>query len=308
MLKVKRLYSEPKIFEPIVFEDGFNLILGETADDNDKTNGVGKSLAIEFLNYGLLKRHSDSRVSLIPDKEMPDGITVCLDFEIGSYKVTSKRSIKNHECPTLIINGKAKVYTTLSDANDHLTTLLFKDENHENPPSFRIMMGPLIRDEGSEFKSIINCYDTNKRIPPNYTPHLYLLYINPQPYSEAKSLYREISDIGKARKKMEENIESITGKDLSESKSDLNELESQVKKIQTDIDKLENIEGYDTVKNEIIKIETQLDQLRSEQGVLKSEVSKIKIFHGSNYIDENEIAELYRSEERRVGKECLRLC
>ncbi len=301
MLKIRRLYSEPKIFDPITFNDGFNLIVGEIAENNDKTNGVGKSLAIEFLNYGLLKRHSDSRVSLIPDKELPDDITVCLDFEINNHKITSRRSIKNHECPTLIINGKSNTYSTLSDANDHLTALLFDDLNNQNPPSFRVMMGPLIRDEGSEFKSIINCYDTNKRIPPNYSPHLYLLNINPLPYSEAKILYKEISDVSKARKKMEENIETITGKDVSESKADLNELERQVEKIQSDIDKLENIEGFNTVKSEIIDIETQLEQQRSEQGVLKSELSKIEMFRGDNYIDENEVAELYNQFKEGLG-------
>lgn len=145
MLKIRRLYSEPKIFEPIIFEDGFNLIVGETSEDNDKTNGVGKSLAIEFLNYGLLKQHSHSRVALIPEKELPEGLTICLDFEVNKHKITSRRSVANHECPTLIINGKSKSYSTLSDANDHLTALLFDDLNRENPPSFRIMMGPLIR-------------------------------------------------------------------------------------------------------------------------------------------------------------------
>jgi uncharacterized protein YydD (DUF2326 family) len=45
MLQIKRLYSEPEVFKPILFKDGFNLILGETTKSNVKTNGVGKSLA-----------------------------------------------------------------------------------------------------------------------------------------------------------------------------------------------------------------------------------------------------------------------
>jgi uncharacterized protein YydD (DUF2326 family) len=301
MLKVNRLYSEPKIFEPITFKSGFNLIMGEASEDDDKTNGVGKSLSIEFLNYALLKRHSDSRVALIPEKELPEDLTICLDFEIGDNKLTTRRSLKSHDLPTIIINGKSKVYGSLTDANEHLSALLFEDLDRQNPPTFRIMMGPLIRDEGSEFKSIINCYDTNKRVPLNYTPHLYLLNINPLPYIEAKKLYSEISDVGKARKKMEENIETITGKDVSESKADLNELENQVNKIQSDIDKLENIEGFDSIKSEIIEIETQLEQLRSEQGVIKTELSKIGLFHGDNYIDENEVGELYNQFKEGLG-------
>ena len=301
MLQIKRLYSEPEAFDPITFEDGFNLILGETTENNEKTNGVGKSMAVEFINYALLKRQNDSRVSLIPEEDLSRGTTVCLDFELNGHTITSRRVINNPECPTLIIDGERKVYSRLSDASDHLSTLLFAGVAYEKPPSFRMMMGPLIRDEGSEFKSIISCFDTNKRIPRDYTPHLYLLHIDPNPYSEAKRLYSEMESVSKARKKMEENITALTSKNVSESKADLNELENQVRRIQGDIDRLENIEGFDAVKNEIIDIENQLEQERSKQGVLKSELSKIKMFRGDNYIDGQEVADLYNQFKEGLG-------
>jgi len=301
MLQIRKLYSEPEVFDPIIFKDGFNLILGETTEDNVKTNGVGKTMAIEFINYALLKRHSDSRVSLIPEKDLSRDTKICLDFKLNGYDITSQRTIKDHECPALIIDGIRKTYSRLSDATDHLSSLLFSSTTYENPPSFRMMMGPLIRDEGSEFKSIINCFDTNKRIPPNYTPHLFLLHVDPAPYGEAKLLFSEMDKISKARKKMEENITALTNKNLSESKADLNELENQVHRIQSDIDKLENIEGFDTVKNEIIDIENQLEQKRAKQAVLKSELSKIKLFRGDNYIDSQEVADLYNQFKEGLG-------
>ena len=301
MLQIKKLYSEPKVFEPIDFKDGFNLILGETTEGNVKTNGVGKSMAVEFINYALMKRHSDSRVSLIPEEDLSRDTAVCLDFELNGHTITAKRVINDQECPTLVIDGEKKTYSRLSDANDHLTTLLFADVAYKNPPSFRMMMGPLIRDEGSEFKSIISCFDTNKRIPPDYTPHLFLLHVDPNPYSEAKRLSSEIENILKARKKMEENITTLTSKNVSESKADLNELENQVRRIQSDIDTLENIEGFDTVKDEIIDIENQLEQERSKQAVLKSELSKIKLFRGDNYIDGQEVADLYNQFKEGLG-------
>nr|WP_298377956.1 DUF2326 domain-containing protein [uncultured Halomonas sp.] len=301
MLQIRKLYSEPEAFDPITFEEGFNLILGETAEGNVKTNGVGKSMAVEFINYALLKRHSDSRISLIPEEDLSHDTAICLDFELNGHNITSRRVIKNQECPTLIIDGIRKSYSRLSDANDHLSTLLFSDVAYDNPPSFRMIMGPLMRDEGSEFKSIINCFDTNKRVPPNYTPHLFLLHIDPKPYSEAKRLYAEMDNISKARKKMEENITSLTNKSVSESKADLNELEDQVRKIQSDIDKLENIEGFDTVKDEIIDIENRLEDERSKQAVLKSELSKIKLFRGDNYIDGQEVADLYNQFKEGLG-------
>lgn len=100
---------------------------------------------------------------------------------------------------------------------------------------------------------------------------------------------------------MAENINTLTGKNVSESKSDLNELDNQVKRIQSDIEKLENIEGFDTIKDEIIEIETELEKKRSKQAVLKSEMSKIKLFKGDNYIDGQEVAELYNQFKSGLG-------
>ncbi|KAE9635812.1 DUF2326 domain-containing protein [Aeromonas veronii] len=302
MLIIKKLYSQPEIFDPITFESGFNLILGETTEGNIKTNGVGKSMAVEFINYALLKRHGDSRVSLIPAESLSRDVVICLDFELNGYAITSKRTLNDHECPTLIINNKVNNYSRLTDATAHLNTLIGGfSESFEDIPSFRTMMGPLIRDEGSEFKSIINCFDTNKRIPPDYTPHLYFLQIDPHPYKKAKLLSTEMERISKSKSKMEENIAELTGKNISESRADLNELENQVSHIQRDIDKLENIQGFDIVKDEIIEIETKLEQSRSTQAVLKSELSRLKLFQGDNYINSQEVSDLYNQFKSGLG-------
>src|SRR5690606_22064641 len=122
----------------------------------------------------------------------------------------------------LIADGKIIPFTDIEDATRYLTALLFGSANDESIPSFRAMMGPLIRDERSEFKSIIKCFDTNRNIPPDYTPHLYFLNIDPKPYKQAKSLLGEIDKIGKAISKAKDNITAITGKNVSEAKADLN--------------------------------------------------------------------------------------
>lgn len=301
MLRIRKLYSEPQVFDPIVFEDGVNLILGETTEGNVKTNGVGKSMAVEFINYGLLKRHEESRVSLIPNETFPYSTLICLDFEINGKSITTKRSIENHKCPTLIVDGKNTPFTDIEDATSYLTTLLFGSSNDESIPSFRAMLGPLIRDERSEFKSIIKCFDTNRSIPPDYTPHLFLLNIDPKPYKQAKALLGEIDKIGKAISKAKDNIVAITGKNVSEAKADLNELTSQVTRIHQEMERLENVEGYDIVKDEIIEIEIHLDEFRSRQAVIKTELSKIKLFRGDNYIDEHEVAELYNQFKAGLG-------
>lgn len=301
MLTIKRLYSEPSLFKPIDFFNGFNLILGETTDNSVKTNGVGKSLCIEFINYALLKDHGKSRVSKIPKNDLPEGFEICLDFEIDDKKITIRRNVFKEDFPQLYVNGKLKPVATKSQVSEYLTSLTFGSISTNESPSFRSILGPLIRDEKSEFKSIIKCFDTDKRIPPDYEPHLYLLGINPAPYNQANHLSRDLEKIRAAKSKVKESVEALTGKNISEAKADLNDLKNQAEKTQKDIDRLENIEGYDIVKSEIIALEDEIEDKRARQEVLKSEISKIQLFKGDNYIDENEVADLYNQFKDGLG-------
>ena len=301
MLRIKKLYSEPKTFSDISFTDGINLILGEKTDENDKTNAVGKSLSIEFLNYGLLKRHEDSRVSLIPAENYSYDTLICLDFEIHQHKITTKRSIKNQDSPEIIVDGKSTKYSSLTDAYKQLENLLFGNANSTSIPSFRSMMSPLIRDERSEFKSIIKCFNTEKNIPSDYTPHLYLLDVDPLPYKEARKLHKEIKTLGAAIGKIKDNIVAITGKSFSEAKTDLNELSRQVQEIEDEIESLENVKGYEIVRDEIIDLEHKLEQARSRQATLKAQVSRIKLFSKDPYIDDQEVADLYNQFKDGLG-------
>jgi len=301
MLKLHRLYSEPELFEPIDFLDGINLIFGETDETSEKTNGVGKSLSIEFINYCLLKKFSDCRVSKIPSEAFPHNALICLDFSIHGNVITSKRSIENHNSPILIINKKLTHFFNIEDATKQLTHLLFGSALNEESPSFREILGLLIRDERSEFKSIVKCFDTSKRIPENYTPHLYLLGINPLLYRESKTLQKQIDDTRTSRTKIKKDVENLTGKSFKEANSELNELTSQVEKIKDEMDALENAESFKIVKEEIIALEIEIDNQNTKASVLKSELSKIKLFKGDNYIDDLEIANLYGRFKEGLG-------
>jgi uncharacterized protein YydD (DUF2326 family) len=301
MLTIKRLYSIPSIFDPINFTKGFNLILGETTENNEKTNGVGKSLCIEFINYALLKDHEHSRVSKIPKNDLPADFKICLDFTIDRKELTIRRNVFKEDSPELYIDGKKKPTSNKNDVLEYLTSLIFGVISNQESPSFRSILSLLIRDEKSEFKSIIKCFDTDKRIPPDYEPHLFLLGINPSPYRQAMDLTKELDKIKSAKSKLKENIETLTGKNIGEAKADLNDLNNQVLKTQSDIDKLENIEGFDIVKKEIIFIEERIQEQRTRIEVLKSELSKIQLFKGDNYIDEEEVAEIYNQFKDGLG-------
>ena len=91
-IRLNRLYSESNIFEDISFHDGVNIILGEKYDDSSvkgrKTNGVGKSMSIEFLDFGFLNDYEKSRIAKIPKEVFPLEENVILDLDIGDEAIT----------------------------------------------------------------------------------------------------------------------------------------------------------------------------------------------------------------------------
>ncbi|WP_333624278.1 DUF2326 domain-containing protein [Sphingobacterium siyangense] len=300
MLQIKRLYTIPAHIDPIEFQDGLNLILGEKDESSDKRNGVGKSVCIEFINFALLKRKTDSRVSLIPKDIFPQETSICLDFTIGTDKYTIQRSIEDSETPTLIENDEKVVFVKIEDATKYLAEKLFA--GNSNYPSFRVMLGPLIRDERSEFKSLINCYDTKQRIAENYTPHLYLLGINIELYDLIRQHFVALDAVSQDIARIKEHVQLVRQKGIDDARSDLNELDDEVHSIEASIDKLENLTGYEMVRDDIMRLEEQIDTKRRRKAILKQQLSKLKYVSQKVDIDPNEVSEFYDHLKAGLGR------
>ena len=83
-MKINKLYcGDSEFFDDIEFHEGFNIILGERSDVSKKRNGVGKTIAIEFINFTLLKDFDKSRLSKLPKVIIKDSPLIMLDITIN---------------------------------------------------------------------------------------------------------------------------------------------------------------------------------------------------------------------------------
>ena len=303
MIKINRLYSEPQIFAPITFEYGINIIMGEEAESTNKKIGVGKSICIEFINFCLLKRISDSRLNLIPKKytEITES-QIKLDLDFDDKKLTISRSIKNQEQITIFVNGEEKNFDRLDDASDYLGNLYFERfPTSLKRLSFRNLLQPIIRDERSEFKDLIQCHDTKKRIPPDFGPHLFYLNLGLEKYSEIKSL----NDNLKKKKDYFTEIKRIVTQNdelkIQDAKAHLNELESEVLKINKSIEGLKNNESFELLQEDLVKLESRLSELRTRQQAIKYEIKQIDSLPKPENINENEISIIFNQFKQGLG-------
>ena len=305
MMRLFKLSSSPSVFEPILFEIGVNLILGEKADENTsgnrKTNGVGKSMCIEFINFCLLKRKEDSRVMKIPNDILSSDTQIILDLEINKKPISIIRTKGKPDNPVFMIGDELTEFKNIEDASNYLTTLLI-DTNTEGSPSFRQLMNLMIRDERSEFKDIIQTFDTSsKSIPPDYTPHLYLFKVDLINYRKTKNIIAEIAHKKTYKSELEKTIK-LKYASTSDAFSELNALKEDVSKIGKAVDELQSNDAFESIQKDLVTIESEMDNLRSKQKALKYELKKIESLPEPEKITDSDIEIIYDQFRQGLGE------
>ena len=304
-IRLNRLYSESNIFEEISFHDGVNIILGEKYDDSSvkgrKTNGVGKSMSIEFLDFGFLNDYEKSRIAKIPKEVFPLEENVILDLDIGDEAITIKRNRKQADQPVIIREGRTVSFDKLQDAREYLTGLIFPKLNGKKVPSFRNLFSILMRDERSEFTDIIKCHDLTKKIPDDLSAHLFLLGFSLEAYKNTLETIKEIEAVNTVIAKDNKELTQEGKKKISDVKAELNALEDELQKLEDAIESFKTNETFDSMEADLIELEDLLDQLRKRQKALRYDYEKIRKMPKPEQIDDREIELVYNQFKSELG-------
>ena len=304
-IRLNRLYSESNIFEEISFHDGVNIILGEKYDDSSvkgrKTNGVGKSMSIEFLDFGFLNDYEKSRIAKIPKEVFPLEENVILDLDIGDEAITIKRNREQADQPVIIREGRTVSFDKLQDAREYLTGLIFPKLNGKKVPSFRNLFSILMRDERSEFTDIIKCHDLTKKIPDDLSAHLFLLGFSLEAYKNTLETIKEIEAVNTVIAKDKKELTQEGKKKISDVKAELNALEDELQKLEDAIESFKTNETFDSMEADLIELEDLLDQLRKRQKALRYDYEKIRKMPKPEQIDDREIELVYNQFKSELG-------
>lgn len=304
-IRLNRLYSESNIFEEISFHDGVNIILGEKCDESSvkgrKTNGVGKSMSIEFLDFGFLNDYEKSRIAKIPKEVFPLEENVILDLDIGDEAITIKRNRKQADQPVIIREGKTVSFDKLQDAREYLTGIIFPKLNGKKVPSFRNLFSILMRDERSEFADIIKCHDLTKKIPDDLSAHLFLLGFSLEAYKNTLETIKEIDAVNTILTKDKKELTQEGKKKISDVKAELNALEDELQKLEDAIESFKTNETFDAMEADLIELEDLLDQLRKRQKALRYDYEKIRKMPKPEQIDDREIELVYNQFKSELG-------
>ena len=304
MIRLRKLYTFPEVTKPITFKDGLNFILGERSDTSNKTNGVGKSMSIEFINFCLFRKKEGSRVLKIPRNILPITTQICLDVEINGKSITLIRTTQSPDTPTLIINDNKVHFDSLDNAVSYLSDLYYTNSSDINlNPSFRELINPSIRDERSEFKDIVSYFDTKARIPADYIPTLYMLDFDIAAYRLAKQTIKEIDKVSAMISDLKKVLTQNNTKSLSEVRAEVNSLDGELKKLESGLEELRTYESFEAIENDLVNIDFALNELRSQQSYLKFSIKKIRSLPHIEKIDQDDIVFVYEQFKEGLGKQ-----
>jgi uncharacterized protein YydD (DUF2326 family) len=301
MIKLEKLYSEPEIFDPIQFDYGLNIIMGEKSELSKKKIGVGKTICIEFLNFCLLKDFSHSRLALIPKGIVPSETKIKLDLKFNNYNLTIIRTFGDKNSVQIFKDGEEIFFDKVADASNYLADLYFEHYAAScKRISFTNLLYPIIRDERSEFKDIIQCFDTTLRIPRDFKPHLFYFGLYNDLFSSINETLKTLEKKKKYSTETKKEIVKISG-NIKDAKAKLNELESEVSKINTSIEQLKSNDSFEVIQADINNLEKSLSELRVKQKAINYEIKKIESLPKPEHISENELTIIFNQFKKGLG-------
>ena len=304
MILIKKLYTYPEIIKPIYFEKGLNFILGEKDESSNKTNGVGKSMSIEFLNFCLLRKKTGSRVFKIPKAILNPNVKICLDLKINTKDLTIIRTVSEEDKPEIIFEGNTVTFDSIENTLNYLNDLFYTNKSKVNlNPSFREILNPSIRDERSEFKDIVSYFDTKNRVPADHTTTLYLLDFDIAVYRLAQNTITEIDKYSRYISDLNKSLTQNGLKSLTDVRAEVNSKEEELEKLESDLEELKTYESFERVEDDLISIELALSELRAQQTYFKLSIRKIRSLPEIEKIDEADVLFVYEQFKQGLGNQ-----
>ncbi len=317
MITLKKLSFSPdrfkgKVLEPVFFSAGLNFIVGDKSEsiknkkEQNKMNGVGKSLLIESINYCLFKKANESRVSKIPDVNLDPNIYICLDLEVESSdrikNVQIRRNRTENDPIIIFVDNEEKSFNKIEDAKKYITHLFLGNEASSEQPSLRSLLSILIREEDSQYKDILKPYHNSNltSFEDLLRPHFYLFGIDLDILEKIKKVSSDYKAATKGLSSLRSDIKSsgIAEKEVS---SYINDLKDSVEKLNLAIDQLHPSEGLIQIKNDLVNLQIQLEKLVATKTSKEYLIKKIKSLPQLEKINTKQIQIVYNHFKAGLG-------
>lgn len=274
-----RLSSDIPTFREVTFKAGFNVVLAdktESSTDKDTTNGAGKSLLLDLIDFCLGATYRDTRRFARPELA---GFTFSLDLLLGGAKVTASRKTDayDHVLVTILDDDhRRRVFPDAllpeqSIGIDQWRELLGKMQFGLSPssgkahglPSYRQLLSFFIR-TGQEAYSDPFKTHPNSSLGQIAILNCYLLNLNWEFASRYELLRKKREELSSLKKGVQ--IDKALGKPVSKGslEADLQRMSREHAQRQSEIATFRVLEEYQSIQGEANRLTRDLQKQRDE--------------------------------------------
>lgn len=291
------LYSEPETFDPVKFYPGINIITGEKSgqtESGNKTNGVGKTLLFNFIDFCLLSDYSKNRIKTVPKEIIKPTTKIVLEFTHKEKKFVVKRSRQDEGTPQIQVNGSFINFNSIDDARKFLFTEIFNDRFNL---TFRNMLRIFKRTENSGYLEIDK--PDGSRIQ-NIAPYLVLFGFDIDDYQKLLTEANDLKNYHDNFKQIKKEIES-TGISVREASAQSNELKAQLEVLDLALEELSHSETYEVISEDVAELDFELENASLQLASIREEIKQIENIPTYQEISLSEIKSVYNDCKQSLG-------
>jgi len=302
-MKILKLTSNKQTFKDVTFKDGFNFIVAERSNesgDKDSTNGLGKSLLLEIVDYCLGSNPSET----LRKDEMASW-SFFLDVEIDGEELTFNRSIDD---PNVVaVHGARHVIGIGDELEPSIPLDLYKAclgkklfgineaalRGKKNKPSYRSLVSYFMRTDATAFSNPF-AYFAKQPAWSKQVNNAYLLGLDWELSIKLSNLKAKLDKLDDANQAIEEGALSDFGGSLGELESEKINLEAA---LQIHVDRLKDFqvyEDYADIQKKADSLTLEMHDLLNKTNINTQIVSKYNESLLSEKGDSIRVEDIYR--------------
>lgn len=310
-MKLLSLSLQPiELFSAVEFDSGCNFIYGVRDLQGDSLNGIGKSLFLDFLDFGLLgyfnPKHN-SRLARAYNKSLLKNSSVNLEFQVGQTKYNIVRSFNNYNYPSLFSSKVNHQEKYIRELQDILFEIIFARPSYsgftDNNWYSKLIQLYLKIQKVSDERFINPVKFTKGSTLEMVIYHLFLLNIDNTIFHQYSELLSNISSFGKSRETTKQflfenhNIENITA-----AHNTLNNLQNKIRKHQKAIDNYTLSEQYDSLSEKADEITSKIKSLMLKNSYDRKKILEFEQFSTQKVnFSSNRVESIYNEISPELG-------
>lgn len=311
---LRRLWSPTRLFEPIEFREGLNLIIGRystprTSGGPAGINGIGKSSVVRLLDYLLLsdqqrKRFTSNKYAFLAEEDH----SVILELRASDREVVIRRTFGNAaKVVSLAIDDQPEIQLDEKEARSVLGPLLFPpsaglagmDGRMRSLLAFYIKDDLQAHDRVDPIKFLVHA-GANERTMTVLT--LYLLGLPNEALFRLEEQRARYDADAKLERSLRKRVETETGKSIAALRSELARADKRTEDLGNALNVFNLFQNFRQVSETLSELEGQAAQQRKAIEQSERQLAKIRRFVAiTPEIDRNDVTYQYRQISEALG-------